>query len=61
MIFSRHGFAIRTLATDSLPTVCACADLIHPLGSRNRPQFEKLATAAASVLQTSNTVTSLVS
>src|SRR5260370_1303504 len=32
----------------------------HPLGSRDRAQFEKLATAAASVSQTSNTVSSLV-
>src|SRR6266705_2489126 len=32
----------------------------HPLGSRVRAHFEKLAIAAASVWQTSNTVTSLV-
>src|SRR5258708_8809390 len=38
----------------------ACADLIHLLGSRDRAHFEKLATAAASVSQTSNTVSSLV-
>jgi hypothetical protein len=37
-----------------------CRVDIHPLGSRDRAQFEKLATAAASVSQTSNTVSSLV-
>jgi hypothetical protein len=35
-------------------------DLMHSFGSRNRAHFEKLATATASVSQTSNTVSSLV-